>query len=419
MKKPRRAAVTGGLTLGLALGLGSASAAVAGTAGSLDPTFGQGGVVLTNLGLNAGGAQIQAIATDAALLSNGDIVVAGNFGLVRYLPNGTLDTMFGVGGLAALPPNGIASFRPGLAVQPDGKYVWAGEATAPNGTNGAFAAVRFNANGTVDQTFGTGGMATAAFPNSNVQGADTVLVQPDRKILLGGEVLPNISHAPADGAMVRFNANGTLDQTFGSGGQVLSTGAVGNVATLGLDAAGDIFVLPAHAEFTPEGQPDSTVTPAAITTSSHGTGATFLASGGYVLATAVAVTRHDTDIQVRRFNADGSIASTSTPFDYSGVTGLDQARDSVNQAAVQPNGQIVVGGAHFLATSPIGLARVNADGTMDATFGAGGTLTTTIQGDESATALLIQPDGKIVAVGSSENNSTGVTDVFLARYLGS
>jgi uncharacterized delta-60 repeat protein len=178
-------------------------------------------------------------------------------------------------------------------------------------------------------------------------------------------------------------------------------------------------VLPVHAEFTPVGQLDSAVTPAAITTSSHGTGATFLASGGYVLATAVAVTRHDTDIQVRRFNADGSAAATSTPFDYSGVTGVDQARDSVNQVAVQPNGQIVVGGAHFLATSPIGLARVNADGTLDTAFGNGGTLTTTIQGDESATALLIQPDGKIVTVGSSENNTTGVTDVFLARYLGS
>ena len=87
--------------------------------------------------------------------------------------------------------------------------------------------------------------------------------------------------------------------------------------------------------------------------------------------------------------------------------------------AVQPNGQIVVGGAHFLATSPIGLARVNADGTLDTAFGNGGTLTTTIQGDESATALLIQLDGKIVAAGSSENNSTGVTDLFLARYLGS
>jgi uncharacterized delta-60 repeat protein len=419
VRRPTAVTWTGTLALGLALGLGSASAAGAGTAGSLDPAFGHGGIVLTNLGLNAGGAQIQAIATDAALQANGDIVVAGNFGLVRYLPNGALDTSFGTGGVAALPPNGIASIPAGLAVQPDGRYVWAGEATAANGTNGAFAAVRFNANGTVDQSFGSGGLATAAFPNSSVQGADTVLVQPDGKILLGGEVLLNTRGAPAAGALVRFDANGTLDQTFGAGGEVLSTVAVGNVAALGLDAAGDIFVLPAHAEFTPAGQPDAAVTPAAITASSRGHGAEFLASGGYVLATAVGVARHDVDVQVQRFNADGSVAAASPAFDYSGATGLDQARDSAGGIAVQPNGQIVVGGAHFLATSPIGLARVNANGTLDTAFGAGGTLTTTIQGDESAAALLVQPDGKIVAVGSSENNSTGVTDVFVARYLGS
>jgi len=406
------------LALSLALGPGSAAPAAAGTAGSLDPAFGHNGVVLTNLGLNAAGSQIQAVPSAATLLGNGDIVVGGNFGLVRYLPNGTLDTSFGVRGLAALPPNGISTFRPGLAVQPDGKYVWAGEATAPNGTNGAFAVVRFNANGTVDQGFGQNGMATTAFANSNVQGADTVLVQPDGKILLGGEVLTNINHAPADGALARFNADGTLDQGFGHGGQVLSTGAVGNIAALGLDAAGDIFVLPAHAEFSPAGQPQG-VTPAAIAASSHGPGATFLANGGYVLATAVAVTRHDTDVQVRRFNADGSVAAASPAFDYSGAAGLDQARDSVNGVAVQPDGKIVVGGAHFLATSPVGLARVNADGSLDAAFGAGGTVTTTIQGNEAIAALLVQPDGKIVAAGFSENNSTGVADVLVARYLGS
>ena len=411
-------ALTGTLGLGLLLGLASVSSAAAATAGSLDPAFGHGGVVLTNLGLNAAGSQIQAVASDAALLSNGDIVVAGNFGLVRYLPNGTLDTTFGVGGLAQLPPLGIASFPPGLAVQPDGKYVWAGEATAPNGTNGAFAVVRFNANGSVDQTFGTGGFATTAFPNSNVQGAEAVLVQPDAKILLGGEAFLNSYHAPAVGALARFNANGTPDKAFGSGGQVLSTGSVGNIRALGLDAAGDIFVLPAHAEFSPAGQLDSSVTPAAITTSSHGVDAAFLASGQYVLGNSVGVTRHDVDIQVQRFNADGSLASASAPFDFSGATGLDTARDSANAVAVQPNGQTVVAGAHFLATSPIGVARVNTNGSLDAGFGNGGVLTTTIQGDEGASALLIQPDGKIVAVGFSENNSTGVADLALVRYLG-
>jgi Domain of unknown function (DUF5122) beta-propeller len=170
--------------------------------------------------------------------------------------------------------------------------VWAGEATAPNGTNGGFAAVR-------------------------------------------------------------FNASGSLDQTFGAGGQVTSA-SMGNVTALGLDAGGDIFVLPAHAEFGPAGQPDASLTPAAITTSSHGGSAVFLASGQYVLGNSVGVAKHDVDVQVQRFNANGSLAAASPAFDYSGATGLDQARDSAGAVAAQPNGQTVVAGAHFLATSPIG-----------------------------------------------------------------
>ena len=277
MNKHIPAAAASTVVLGLALGLGAGAASAASTAGTLDTTFGHNGIVLTNLGTDANGNQIQAVPGAAALQSNGDIVVAvgiggPDMGLVRYLPNGTRDTTFGNGGFAALPDVGIASIRPGLAVQSDGKLVWAGEATADNGTNAAFAVVRFTANGTLDQGFGTGGLATTTFANSNVQGAQTVLVQPDGKILAGGAVLFG-GRPPKDiGGLVRFNANGTLDRGFGSGGQELVPNAnpvlssVIGVTALGLDASGDIFTLPSHLEFSPAGQPDATLTPAAITT---------------------------------------------------------------------------------------------------------------------------------------------------------
>jgi len=119
---------------------------------------------------------------------------------------------------------------------------------------------------------------------------------------------------------------------------------------------------------------------------------------------------------VQRFNADGSIASASPAFDYSGAAGLDQAIDSAGAVAVQANGQAVAGGAHFLSTSPFGLARVNPDGTLDAGFGSGGVLTTTFNGDEAVGAVVIQPDGKIIAAGFSENNTTGHVFIALARY---
>lgn len=141
-------------------------------------------------------------------------------------------------------------------------------------------------------------------------------------------------------------------------------------------------------------------------------------SGQFVVASTVGVAKGDTDVQLRRFNADGSLASASAAFDYSGATGIDQARDGASAVAVQANGRALAAGSHFLSTSVFGLARINPDETLDASFGAGGTLTTTFNGDDSAGALLVQPDGKIVAVGFSENNTTGHVFIALARYNG-
>jgi len=327
----------------------NAQAAAASTPGSLDPTFGNGGKVLTDLGVGAG------VPSDAVLQPNGDIVISGGFGVARYLPTGKLDTTFGSGGLASTGFAGGESGT-GVALQPDGKIIWVGSQGNPS--------------------FPAGG--TFSF------------------------------------AVARFTANGTLDTSFGTGGKILSSS--GGITALGLDAAGNIFTLPTRAEFSPTGQADTGVTPAAITASSHGGSSIFLPSGQFVQANTIGVAKHDVDVQVQRFNADGSIASASPAFDYSGAPGLDQAQDSAGAVAVQANGQAVAGGAHFLSTSPFGLARVNPDGTLDAGFGSGGVLTTTFNGDEAVGAVVIQPDGKIIAAGFSENNTTGHVFIALARY---
>jgi uncharacterized delta-60 repeat protein len=410
------AVLTGTLVAGALLGLSSAASAQ--TAGSLDPTFGNAGVVLTNLGLNSGGSQIEAEPSAAALLSNGDILVSGNFGLVRYLPNGTLDTTFGTDGVAALPALGVSSFGSALAVQPNGQIVWAGESTAPNGTGGAFAVVRYNANGAIDTTFGTDGVATTAFPDSGVQGPDSILVQPNGDILVGGEALLDSYHAPAEAAMARFTANGAIDTTFGTGGQVTNL-SEGNFSALGEDASGDIFVLPGDVEYSTTGQLDSVVTPEPITASSQGGSEVFESSGQFVIGSSDEIAKHNIDVEVQLFSAGGTLAASTGPFNYSDTTALDNLEDTAGAVAVQPNGQIVVAGAQYnFSTSVFGLARVNTNGSLDSGFGTKGTVLTTIQGDEGASAVLIQPNGDIVVVGYSEDNSTGVTDLALARYIG-
>jgi uncharacterized delta-60 repeat protein len=393
----------------------NAQAAAASTPGSLDPTFGNGGKVLTDLGVGAG------VPSDAVLQPNGDIVISGGFGVARYLPTGKLDTTFGSGGLASTGFAGGESGT-GVALQPDGKIIWVGSQGNPSfpaGGTFSFAVARFTANGTLDTSFGTGGQTSVEFFAPPMQGAQefarAVLVQPDGKILVAGSARQGqIRFAPIQGALARFNANGTLDTSFGTGGKILSSS--GGITALGLDAAGNIFTLPTRAEFSPTGQADTGVTPAAITASSHGGSSVFLPSGQFVQANTIGVAKHDVDVQVQRFNADGSIASASPAFDYSGAPGLDQAQDSAGAVAVQANGQAVAGGAHFLSTSPFGLARVNPDGTLDAGFGSAGVLTTTFNGDEAVGAVVIQPDGKIIAAGFSENNTTGHVFIALARY---
>jgi uncharacterized delta-60 repeat protein len=393
----------------------NAQAAAASTPGSLDPTFGNGGKVLTDLGVGAG------VPSDAVLQPNGDIVVSGGFGVARYLPTGKLDTTFGTGGLASTGFAGGESGT-GVALQPDGKIIWVGSQGNPSfpaGGTFSFAVARFNANGSLDTSFGTGGQASMEFFAPPMQGAQefagAVLVQPDGKILVAGSARQGqIRFAPIQGALARFNTNGSLDTSFGTGGKILSSS--GAITALGLDAAGNIFTLPTRAEFGPTGQADTGVTPAAITVSSHGGSSVFLPSGQFVQANTIGVAKHDVDVQVQRFNADGSIASASPAFDYSDAPGLDQARDSAGAVAVQANGQAVAGGAHFFSTSLFGLARVNPDGTLDAGFGSGGVLTTTFNGGEGVGAVVIQPDGKIIAAGFSENNTTGHVFIALARY---
>ena len=410
MHIPSRRAIQAGI-LGAALLLGGlvASAPPAGaanTAGGLDPTFGNGGKVLANLG------SVGTIG-DALLQSSGDIVISGGFGLARFLPSGAVDSSFGQGGKAATSDAGA------LAPESDGGLISA--ATVSTSTGQGFGVARFTANGSPLQSFGSGGTATATVIPSTTSGFFTnvaALVQPaDGKILVGGTFeLSGYRGGGFRGVLARFNADGSLDTGFASGGSLVSS-SITQIKALGLDAAGDIFVMPSFAEFGPSGQVDTSATaPGSLVATSHDGSSTFLVNGQAAAGNSVVVFKGNSEIQAQRFTGSGGTVSTSPLFHYAG--GTSASRDSASAIAIDSSGRAVVGGGHFLNTSVFGLARVNADGSLDTTFGTGGVLTTNLQGDDAVAALVIQPDGKIVAIGYSENNSTGQTSVALARYLG-
>src|SRR5947207_856272 len=247
-------------------------------AGSLDPSFGQGGTVQTAFGFPA-------IPSNVLLQSGGSIVVVAGFdntpiateafGVVRYLPNGTLDSSFGNHGATLTAFTNFINSPNAAALQTDGKIVVAGVAQSADGTLSEFAIARFNANGGLDSSFGNGGKVTTNFvgvqPGGVSNPAKVVLVQIDGKILVSGSA----SHCAKCGtrtALARYNSNGSLDATFGSGGTEMISifgGVPNGLAEL---SNGDFLTIAGSviAQFSPNGVLRPVVTGGTIVAASVG-----------------------------------------------------------------------------------------------------------------------------------------------------
>ncbi len=196
--------------------------------GSLDPTFGNGGKVITPLSDSYDLAHAVVIQTNGKIVVAGRVQAGGNdhIALVRYNSDGTLDMTFGTGGQVGTAIN-IFDAGFALALQPDGKIVVAGVSLVQRFD---FAVVRYNPNGSLDQTFGTGGTVTTPVGDSD-DFAISVSVQRDGKLILAGYSFNGVGK---DFAIVRYNANGSLDPTFGHGGKVITP--IGNLDDCGQSA---------------------------------------------------------------------------------------------------------------------------------------------------------------------------------------
>jgi uncharacterized delta-60 repeat protein len=399
------------------------------SAGALDPTFGAGaGYVTTSLSRGSDVAW-------AVLIQpwDGKIVAAGTtssgMALTRYNTDGTLDGTFGRGGIEAskIPSNSnkqVAALYPSTDTTGNAKKIV--EA-------GAGSLARFNANGSVDSSFGNKGLV-AVSSISNIFG---VVVQTDGKIVVAG-----------DDKLIRYNATGTLDTTFGSGGTatVPSIAGGGFLTALGLQPDGKLMAAGITgsntwelARFTSTGTLDTTFdstgpVPGTVTFSF----AAGLPGSGPTLAIYPSTGPDTADygkievagsifgnpnganssqIALARFNADGSADSTFgqggqvvTPFPNSGA--------NATGTTLQADGKIVVSGriyhpelGHYL----VGVLRYDTDGSLDPTFGSGGIVQTANGTSDSwGLAVAIQTDGRIVVAGRT-STSTG-WDFMVARY---
>jgi uncharacterized delta-60 repeat protein len=416
-----------GLLAAAAVGSGATGAAAGVTPGSLDTSFGTGGITTTDLNaLGAGGEE-------AALQEpNGDIVVALNQGMLRFLPNGQLDTSFGTRGLAT---GILVQGAEALAVQPNGQIITSGVNLAGPATSSVVGITRLNADGTVDTAFGTDG--TTSIPvtlagRATDVGPTAMLVQPDGKILVAGSASVQTGRRTGvtDGVVARLNANGTLDTTFGAGGSTLIT-ANQFPTGLGLDASGDIFALPGQSqlqtqpgvtELSRAGQLDATVTPEPLTATSAG--ATFdTANEQFVYSTFVSPLGSETlfDVEIQRYTTVGTLASSTGPFTFAGTSG--SVKDTPEAVTVLPNGQALLLGRHSNGPTVAeqqaavqAFALANPNGTLDSSFGPGGTALTSVNFTSGGFgALFPQSDGTVIAVGEGTLSSSQ-SGLVIARF---
>ncbi len=314
---------------------------------------------------------------------------------------GDVDTSFGSNGLAIVDVRpGYTDQVRDIVVQPDGKVLLAGESAEPgNPINSEPALVRLNADGTPDAGFGTAGVVVGDFGAAIDDTAYAVALQKDGKILLGGlRGRPDV-----DGAIARYLPNGTLDASFGTGGIVTTPGSCGSVMDLVVQPNGRIVAAllcagVGIARYLPDGSPDAgfgtggvTEVPLPSVGANKVTTVLLRGDGRIVVAGSgwTPVTDGD-DLFAVQLLAGGA---PDPGFGNSGLAFLyHSGGELANSAALQPDGKVVVSGGGVLG-------RVTTAGQPDVSFGTGGIvpiLTSTFQG---AGVVIAQPDGKLLLVG--------------------
>jgi uncharacterized delta-60 repeat protein len=199
--------------------------------GRIDKSFGVGGKVTTDFGTTADAGRGLILQTDGRIVMGGN--AGDDFGLARYEATGALDASFGAGGVVVTDLGlGQIDHSRAIALQSDGKIVAAGYTRAGGDQTSDFAVARYDTAGTLDSTFGTGGIVITDFGGTEL--GRSVVVQADGMIVVAGSI-------DRDEALVRYNADGSLDTSFGAGGLVRTDfGGNDGGRDVALQADGDI-----------------------------------------------------------------------------------------------------------------------------------------------------------------------------------
>jgi uncharacterized delta-60 repeat protein len=378
--------------------------------GDLDPSFGSGGTVITSFG-GTDVASAVVIQPDGKLVVVGRTNIAGNtvFALARYNPNGGLDPAFGTGGLVTTD-FGSTDQAFAVALQGDGKIVTAGR----RGSD--IIVARYNADGSLDSPFGSGGRVITNFGMGATEQALALVLQTDGKIVVAGRTTKNGNF---DFALVRYETTGIVDTTFGTAGLVTTDfgGSVDRAFAMALQPDGKLVVVGdadanfALARYNSNGSLDASFGfDGKVVTSFGGSdqaAAVVLQPDGKIVVAGQTDTGTSIDFALARYMPDGSLDGTFGSGGLATTNFLGNSDDLGSAVVLQFDGKIIVGGS---SEDNFALARYTTGGVLDPTFGSEGKVTTNVGGEDLLHALALQPDGAIVAVGESADRFA------LARY---
>ncbi len=340
--------------------------------GDLDATFGTNGIVITQIGTGNESGSALAIQSDGKLIVAGtaDAGTDNDFAVVRYNTDGSLDNAFGTGGIATTSFGSYSDYGEDVAIQSDGKIVVVGY--ADNGSNYDFAVARYKTDGTLDNAFGTSGKVITPI-GSGDDFSCGVGIQSDGKIVAAGYYR---NGSRDDFAVVRYNTDGSLDSGFDSDGIAVTSISSNN------DYAWDMAIQ----------------------------------SDGKIVVVGYAYNAsYYFDIVAVRFDTDGSLDSG---FDGDGKKTIALGTNANSEAygvTIQDDGKILIVGNFYNTTDrDFAVIRLNSDGSFDNSFDSNGIVLTAIgSGDDNAWSVVVQPDDKILVCGAA---NSGDDDFAVVRY---
>lgn len=342
--------------------------------GTPDNTFGTNGIVITDFGNSRNTEKSIFIQTDDKIIASGFYSAPSNdetLQVSRYNLDGSLDNTFnGNGKLVGTFTQGVTRFY-STAIQTDGKVLAAGYTS--NGNNHAFVLVRYTENGIPDSVFAFNGEQIDDLNSGASSSANSMVVQPDGKIILAGEAGNSL-------AVARYNTDGSLDASFnGSGHTIIGAATGAGNSSLALQADGKIVI------------------------GSHN----FTVNGTYRFA-------------ISRLNTDGTL---DTGFNHTGIRIADLGLQANSTSIViQPDGKILQAGIAYYSNGQsnfrdFALVRYNTDGSIDSSFGNNGQQISAFGPNEyEAYCIALQNDGKIVVAGDNFAETSGIFSLAVARY---